>query len=86
MIGEEGFMPVRIGASDDYWIRNGRLFIAPGPADSLMSDIGASRQSGNVLLWMEDGVTYRFETALDRAPAVAIADGLVPMATPNATD
>ena len=77
-------MPVHVDACDGYWIGNGRLYLAPDPADPLMGDLDGPRLSGNVLLWTEAGVTYRFETALDHAPAVTIVEGLVPMTTPPA--
>ena len=34
------------------------------------------RLAGNTLLWEVDGVSFRFESALDRAAAVAVANSL----------
>ncbi len=79
-------MPLHVNASDGYWIRNGQLYLAPDPADPLMDGIGVSRASGNVLLWTKAGIIYRFETALDRVPAVAVVEALVPIATPSANE
>lgn len=87
VLREESLLPVRIGTGDGYWIRDGRLYIAPDPTGDIPVDTGTSRPSGNVLLWQESGVTYRLETALDRAPAVAVAEDLVSLSpTPAVTD
>ncbi len=51
-----------------------------------MDGIGVSRASGNVLLWTKAGIICRFETALDRVPAVAVVEALVPIATPSANE
>jgi len=32
--------------------------------------------AGNVLIWEVDDVTYRLETSLDRAPAIALAGSM----------
>jgi hypothetical protein len=87
VLNEESLVPVRIGTGYGYWVRDGRLYIAPDPGSYGRFGTGASRPSGNVLLWQEGGVTYRLETTLDRAPAVALAENLVTLSpTPTATD
>lgn len=40
---------------------------------------GRQRASGNVLLWVSDGVGYRFESALPMERAIAIAESLRPL-------
>ena len=70
-------IPIRFGEGYGYWVRNGRLYIAPDPSAPPQFVPTGARPSGNVLLWAEGGVTYRLETAIDRAPAVVLAESLV---------
>jgi hypothetical protein len=36
-----------------------------------------------VLIWQEDGVTYRLETRSSRSDAIALAESLVPFPEPK---
>jgi hypothetical protein len=66
---------VRDGAA--YWIAGAphELHITARDGDIV---IDSSRLAGNTLLWTEDGVTYRLESALGREEAVDLADDLRP--------
>lgn len=69
--------PVRVGASDGYWITG-------APHDLLLMYLdpdGLSRfrqvtVTGNVLIWEVGAVTLRFETPLAREAAIAVATSL----------
>lgn len=73
-------IPVRVGDAFGYWVRNGRLYIAPDPSAPPEFDPVGPRPSGNVLLWAEGTTTYRLETALTRDAAVALAENLIGVA------
>ena len=74
---------VDVNGDDALWLGGAHyLLIAPDP--SLEGDLGqrTTRTANNVLLWDEDGVTYRLESELSMAQAIALAEGLAPPATP----
>jgi hypothetical protein len=74
---------VDVNGDDALWLGGAHyLLIAPDP--SLEGDMGqrTARTAASVLLWDEDGVTYRLESELSMAQAVTLAEGLVPPATP----
>lgn len=61
-----------------YWIDGGPHTV------TYVDEFGVEREettrlAGNVLLWEEDGVTHRLETALQRETAIAIAENLQPV-------
>lgn len=62
---------VRVGGHNGFWISGPHdlSFVLPG---------GTQRFSigGNVLLWQQDGTTFRLETSLDRAGAIALATSM----------
>jgi hypothetical protein len=71
---------VTVGDVPGYWI-------AGGPHELLYLDPDGeprpdtTRLAANTLLWAEDGVTFRLESPLDRAAAVALAEHLSPIAS-----
>jgi hypothetical protein len=70
---------VQVGGTDGYWVQTGNLVATPfDPAGEFGID-QVSRRTGNVLLWQIGGITYRLETNLSRAEAIALAESLVPV-------
>lgn len=72
--GETSPQPVAVNGADGLWIRGGVL----------MTDAGDpfwtyQRRSGNVLVWEQDGVTYRMESNLPLNDALAFAESLEPL-------
>jgi hypothetical protein len=70
--------PARVNGTDGLWMEGSHnLMIALDPV---------GRPAGNVLLWEQDGVTYRLESDLTRADSIALAGTLTPLpaATPAA--
>lgn len=59
------------------WIEGGSLTVEPIYASGTFE-----RASGNVLIWEQNGVTYRLESALTMTDAVALAERLQPVPTP----
>jgi hypothetical protein len=62
---------VSVGAEEGLWIRT--------PHDLVLGTETGPRRvriTGNVLLWEEEGITYRLETALPLARAVELAISL----------
>lgn len=77
---------VQVDGDEALWLGGAhQLLIAPDPIP--IGGAGEpepeSRIAGNVLLWDEDGVTYRLESGLSAAAAVFFAENLTPMATPG---
>lgn len=67
-------LPVTVNGQEGFWIAGGMLVTDAG--DPFWS---FARRSGNVLVWHEDGVTYRIESSLPLADALAIAGSLAPL-------
>lgn len=67
--------PVAVDGGDGMWIQGGVLTIDAG--DPFWT---YERRSGNVLVWEQDGITYRMESNLPRDDAIAIAESLAPLA------
>ncbi len=72
---------VRLGGREALWIGGSHeLLIYPDPANILLNgpDPGtpAIRQSANVLLWADDGIAYRLETALSLDEVLRIAESI----------
>ncbi|MDQ3953243.1 MAG: hypothetical protein M3279_09830 [Actinomycetota bacterium] len=66
---------VRVRSSDGYWIGGGpHLFFYVDEDGEMRAE--TVRLAGRVLLWEEDGVTYRIEGARSPAEALKIADSL----------
>lgn len=68
---------------EGFWVISGNLSAIPyDPRDTFGLD-KVSRPTGNVLLWNENGVTFRLETALARREAIALAERIVPIDEPS---
>jgi hypothetical protein len=69
---------VQVGGADGFWITG-----APHAFTYLDADghgrPDTTRLGGNTLLWVEGGVTYRLESGLELAGALALAEGLEPI-------
>ncbi len=66
-------VPVQINGEAGYWVIGpSSLVIDPDP--SLGFDDQPGRPSANVLLWEQDGLTFRLESALSRSEALAVAE------------
>lgn len=63
---------VTVNGQSGFWIANGELVVLPPGLES-------TRRSGNVLLWEDDGVTFRMESALGMTTAIGIAESLQPI-------
>lgn len=69
LLGSTLFRTVRVSGNDGYWIS--------GPHDLVLRTPEGEQRflvKGNVLLWEADGTTFRLETALDEADAIALAE------------
>jgi len=71
--GETPLQPVTVNGREGYWIAGGTLLAETG--DPFWT---YQRRSGNVLVWEEEGITYRMESDLPLAEAIAIAESLEP--------
>jgi hypothetical protein len=58
-----------------YWLTGAPHVISYVDADGVVVD-ETVRLAGNVLLWEQDGVTFRIESLLSRAEALEIASSL----------
>lgn len=66
---------VRVNDFVGYWITgDAHTFAYVDPSGATIEE--SIRLAGNTLLWEIDGVSFRFESALDRAAAVAVAASL----------
>ena len=66
---------VQVGDVVGYWITgDAHIFAYLDPYGATVEE--SIRLAGNTLLWEIDGVSFRFESALDRAAAVAVAASL----------
>jgi hypothetical protein len=69
--------PVVINGGAGYWLGNGvHEFLYLDAEGNPQPD--TARLAANTLLWEQDGVTYRMESALDRDAALAVARQLTP--------
>lgn len=67
--------PVRVDGSPGYWISGRPHFVSyVGPDGQPREE--TVRLVGNVLLWEQDGVTFRIESALSRQEALLIAESM----------
>jgi hypothetical protein len=68
---------VMVGGSPGFWIEGAphQLHVRT-PEGETLEDF--SRLAANVLLWEEDGITYRIESALDLAENLALAASMAP--------
>jgi hypothetical protein len=66
---------VDVGGTVGYWIEgDAHIFAYLGPDGETVEE--SIRLSGNTLLWEIDGISFRFESALDLAAALAVATSL----------
>lgn len=73
-IAAEGtVMETTVAGNSAFWIEGVSSLTMFG------EDGGESRWSGNVLIWEQDGVGYRLESALSMEEAVAMAETLAPL-------
>jgi hypothetical protein len=83
MIKQSGFPEdgtfTQVGEDEGYWVPSGNLIAIPYDPQDAFGLESVSRETGNVLLWQADGITYRLETNLNRVQAVALAKSLVPL-------
>lgn len=69
--------PVTVGDARGWWLEGDpHVIYYLDRSGSFIEN--QSRFVGNALIWERDGVTYRLESDLDRAAAVAIAESLAP--------
>jgi hypothetical protein len=69
-----GVFPVSIGPYAGLWVPGSHsLTLLSDPSQSCCPP---ARQSGAVLLWEQGGVTFRMESDLPRAAAIAIAEAI----------
>jgi hypothetical protein len=66
---------VRVGADPGFWITGDPHFFFYEDADGRVVE-DSRRWVGDTLLWTNDGLTYRLETALGREVAIRIAESL----------
>lgn len=71
-----------LGDDQAFWITGEtQLVLDQDPSDTFEDLI--ARDSGNVLLWQADGLTFRLETALSLAEALVLAESVSPMTQPG---
>ena len=74
--GETPPQPVLVSGQQGLWVQGGVLMTDAGdPFWTYM------RRSGNVLVWEQDGTTYRMESDLPLEDALALAESLAPLDT-----
>lgn len=74
---------VTVRGVDGVWILSGQLVIERDDPDGSFGLSPTTRRTGHVLIWQEDGVTYRLETRSSRSDAIALAESLVPFPEPK---
>ena len=73
---ETEYRVIHVNGEEALWISGAsHLFVYSDPTDEFL---GSGRLAANVLLWEEDGVVYRLETALSEAEAIELAESLQP--------
>ena len=73
-MGETSPQPVLVNGVQGLWIQGGVLLTDAGDPSWTYQ-----RRSGNVLVWEQDGITYRMESNLALNEALAIAESLAPL-------
>lgn len=74
---------VVVNGDEALWLGGAHyLLIAPDPSLEGREGAPTTRTAANVLLWDEDGVTFRLESELSMAQAIELAEGMAPPATP----
>lgn len=72
-MNEQSPVPVTVNGQTGTWIAGGTLTVEPVYESGTFE-----RSSGNVLIWDQDGVTYRMESSLSLNDALAVAESLRP--------
>lgn len=80
VMNESPPVSVSVNGNDGAWVEGGTLTIEPVHQSGVFG-----RSSGNVLIWEENGVTYRMESSLTLPEALAIAESLRPIAPAEAS-
>lgn len=78
--GSNDVRVVSVNGRDGLWIGGShQLLIAPDPDPVTNARAGdlAARPSANVLLWADDGITYRIESTLSRQESISLAESVV---------
>jgi hypothetical protein len=70
-----GARRVRIRGADGWWLTGNPHFFFYVDDRGVVVD-ETRRLAGNVLVWEEDGITYRLESPFGKAETIAIAEGL----------
>jgi hypothetical protein len=65
------FMPVQVDGNQGYWIEGAHTLFFIDEDGNFIED--RTRVAGNVLVWEEDGVTYRIESDLGLGESLEIA-------------
>lgn len=65
---------VTVRGRPGYWVRGAHYFLYTDQAGRVQEE--SVRLAANVLLWEEDGITYRIEGSFGRAEALEVADSL----------
>jgi hypothetical protein len=77
------YFGVDVNGQQAVWIGGSHnLTLLPDPSRGCCDE--PDRTAGNVLLWEEDGQIFRLESSLSLEEALAIAESVVPPATPTA--
>jgi hypothetical protein len=74
---------IQVNGHRGVWIAGSHnLTLLPDPSRGCCEE---TRSAGNVLLWEQDGLIFRLESALSHKEAIAIAESVaIPQATPAA--
>lgn len=72
--GEISPVTVTVNGREGFWIEGGMLTV--DASDPFWT---YQRRSGNVLLWVQDGITYRMESSLSLEEALAVAESMQPV-------
>lgn len=70
------FWEVTINGGSGGWIEGGHPVEFSVPRRDDVRQIVSNRLAANTLLWLQDGVTMRFESALSKTAAIEIADSV----------
>ena len=68
---------VQVGPHHGYWLSGAPHAVRDGPTGGGPPTAGTgARLAGNTLIWADGVITYRLESALERTPAIALAEAL----------
>jgi len=75
-LGHGSLAVVSVDGEEAFWVDRGELVVLSG---DIIDPDAAARRSGHVLIWSDGETTFRLETSLDQATAIAIAESLEPI-------